>query len=194
MHDFYGLLEVVQDDDCGIILQTTVEGHIIHIDPQIINSIIGVPVLPISANPFSEVMEPPSIEQLKDYFDAHPQGDERAHAHIKIGAFSPPHQLLAKIVLHNLLPTARRSELVLKRAQFLYALSMRMPFCLCKHTLKHMLEMRDDHSTGLPFACLVMKLCLQFVTGISSKPGMRVQDPLRTQTLMKSNAQLRHEG
>jgi hypothetical protein len=76
VHDFYGLLEVVQDDDRGIILQTTVEGHIIQIDPQIISSTIGVPVLPILANPFSEVMEPPSIEQLKDYFDAHPQGDE----------------------------------------------------------------------------------------------------------------------
>jgi hypothetical protein len=57
-----------------------------------------------------------------------------------------------------------------------------------------MLEMRDDHSTWLPFACLVTKLCLQFVTDISSEPGMRVQDPLGTQTLMKSNAQLRHEG
>jgi hypothetical protein len=63
-----------------------------------------------------------------------------------------------------------------------------MPFFLCKHILNRMLEMRDDHSTGLPFACLVTKLCLQFVTDIYSEPRMRVQDPLGTQTLMKSNA------
>jgi hypothetical protein len=62
VRDFYVLLEVVQDDDRGIILYTTVQGHIIQIDPQIISSIIGVPVLPISANLFIEVLEPPSIE------------------------------------------------------------------------------------------------------------------------------------
>jgi len=56
VRDFYGHLEVVQDDDRGIILQTTVQRHVIQIDPQIISSIIGVPVLTISANPFIEVM------------------------------------------------------------------------------------------------------------------------------------------
>jgi hypothetical protein len=37
VRDFYGHLEVVQDDDSGIILQTTVQGHIIQIDPQAIS-------------------------------------------------------------------------------------------------------------------------------------------------------------
>jgi hypothetical protein len=134
------------------------------------------------------------LEQLRDFFGSHPQGDERAHAHIKIGAFSLPHQLLAKILLQNLWPTACRSELVLKRAHFLYALVMRMPFCLCKHILNRMLEMRDDHSTGLPFTCLVTKFCLQVVTDISIEPRMRMQDPPGSQTLMKSIAQLRFEG
>jgi hypothetical protein len=95
-----------------------------------------------------------------DFFDAHPQGDERAHSHIKIDEISPQHRLLAKIVLHILWPTARRSEPVLKRDRFLYALVMRMPFCLCKHILQTMLEMRDEHSIGLPFPCLIMKICL----------------------------------
>jgi hypothetical protein len=67
--------------------------------------------------------------------------------------FSPPHRLLAKIVLHNLWHTARKSELVLKRARFLYALVTRMSFCLCKHIMHTMLEMRDEHSTCPPFAC-----------------------------------------
>jgi hypothetical protein len=63
---------------------------------------------------------------------------------------------------------------VLKRAHFLYALAIRMPFCLCKHILNTMLDMRDDHATGLPFACLVTKICLPFVTNISVEPRMRV--------------------
>jgi hypothetical protein len=58
-----------------------------------------------------------------------------------------------------------------------------------------MLEMRDEHSTGLLFACLITKICLRFVTDITdTEPKVRVRDPLGSQTLMKSNAQLRFEG
>jgi hypothetical protein len=114
------------------------------------------------------------MEDLLDFFDAHPQGDEQAHQHIKIGAFTSPHGLLAKIVLHNLWPTAPRSELVLKRAKFLYALIMRLPFYLCKHIMHTMLKMRDKHSTGLPFACLVTKICLLSVIDITdTEPKVR---------------------
>jgi hypothetical protein len=38
VRDFYGHLEVVQDDDSAIILQSTVQGH--KIDLQVISSII----------------------------------------------------------------------------------------------------------------------------------------------------------
>jgi hypothetical protein len=48
-----------------------------------------------------------------------------------------------------------RSDLIQKRAQFLYAIIMRLPFCLCKHILNIMLEARDENTTGLPFACLI---------------------------------------
>jgi hypothetical protein len=138
------------------------------------SSIIDVPVLPILANPFIGVLEPPSLKQLRDFFDAHSHGDEGAHAHIKIDCFSPMHRLLAKIVLHNLWPIAHRSELVLKRSHLLYALVMRMSFCSCKHILNIMLDIRYDHSTSLPFVCLVMKICLQSVTNISVEPRMKV--------------------
>jgi len=140
-------------------------------------------VHPISANPFNEVLEPPTLDQLKDFFHAHPQGEERAHPNIKIGSFSPPLRLLAKIVQHNLWPTVRRSELILKRAQFLYAIVMRLPFCLCKHILDIMLESRDDHATGLPFACLITKIILQSKLDISTEPKMKIQDPLGNQLL-----------
>jgi hypothetical protein len=42
---FYANLEVVQDDDRGLVLQSTVGGHIIIVDPQIISQFIGVPFL-----------------------------------------------------------------------------------------------------------------------------------------------------
>jgi hypothetical protein len=51
-----------------------------------------------------------------------------------------------------------------------------------------MLEMRDEHSTGLPFACLITKLIIESGIDISAKPVMRIQDSLGSQTLVKSNA------
>jgi hypothetical protein len=127
----------------------------------------------------------PTLEQLRDFFHAHPQGHEWAYAFIKISAFSPPHRLFAKIVLHNLWPIARRSELMLKMTQFLYALCMSMPFCLCKHILNLMLEMRDEHTIGFPYACLITKLIIQSGIDVSVKPMMRIQDSLGSQTFMK---------
>jgi hypothetical protein len=95
----------------------------------------------------------------------------------------------------NFWPQARRSELTLKKATLLYAIVMRTPFCLCKHILHTMLEVCDETNTGLSFGCLISHICLQFVTEIfDSEPRSRILDPLGKQTLMKSNAQLRHEG
>jgi len=62
VREFYTHLEVVQDEDNGIVLQSTIEGHVFQIDPHVIIRILGVPVLHISASPFNEVVEPPTLE------------------------------------------------------------------------------------------------------------------------------------
>jgi hypothetical protein len=61
---FYANLEVVQDDDRGLVLQSTIAGHIITVDPQIINQFIGIPVLQLSGSPYNEVVLPPSLDDL----------------------------------------------------------------------------------------------------------------------------------
>jgi hypothetical protein len=124
---FYANLEVVQDDDRGLVLQSTVGGHTI-------TQFIGVPVLQIPGSPYNEVVLPPSLDDLREFFHVVPQGKERATT-IGIGALSAPHRMLAKIVQHNLWPVVRPSDLILKKAQFVYAISLRLPFCLCKHIL-----------------------------------------------------------
>jgi len=187
---FYANLEVVQDDDRRLVLQSTVLGHIITIDPQIISQVIGVPVLQLSVSPYNEVVLPPYMEDLREFFHAVRQGEERATT-IRIGALSTPHRMVAKIVQHNLWPVVRRNDLILKRAQFVYAISLRLPFCLCKHILDVILEAHDESNTGLPFGCLLTQIILQSGIGIASEPKMKIQDPLSKQTLMKSNAQQR---
>jgi len=131
---FYANLKVIQTNDHGAVLQPSVDGHIITVDPQIISQFIGVPVLQLSASPYNEVVLPPSLDDLKDFFNAIPQGEERATS-IWIGALTAPYRMLVKIVQHNLWPVVRHSDLILKRAQFVYAIYVRLPFCLCKHIL-----------------------------------------------------------
>jgi len=73
---FYANLEVAQDDDRGLVLQSTVDGHIITVDPQIISHFIGVPVLELPGSPYNEVVLPPSMGNLREFFLAVPQGEE----------------------------------------------------------------------------------------------------------------------
>jgi hypothetical protein len=101
--------------------------------------------------------------------------------------------MLAKIVQHNLWPVARRSDLILKKAQFVYDFQLHLPFCLCKHIMGVMLEARDESNTGLPFGCLLTQIILQLGININGEPKMKIQQPLSKQTLMKSNAQLRRD-
>jgi hypothetical protein len=98
--------------------------------------------------------------------------------------------MLAKIVQHNLWLVVRRSDLILKRAQFIYAIHLCLPFCLCKHILDVILEARDEGNTSLPFGCLLTQIILQSGISVAGEPKMKIQDPISKQTLMKSNAQL----
>jgi hypothetical protein len=129
------------------------------------------------------------MDDLREFFHAIPQGEEHATT-IRIGALSPSHHLLAKIVQRDLWPVVRRSNLILKKAQFVYAVHLRLPFCLCKHIMSVMLEARDEGNTGLSFGCLLTQIILQSGINITGEPKMKIQQPINKQTLMKSNAQL----
>jgi hypothetical protein len=94
---FYANLEVVQNDDHGVVLQSSVVGLLITVDPQVISNIIRVPVLEIPGTPYNEVVLPPSLDELREFFHAVPHGEERSTA-IWIGALSPSHRMLAKII------------------------------------------------------------------------------------------------
>jgi hypothetical protein len=183
---------VVQNDDSGIVLQSDIVGHIAMVDPKTIKRIINVLVLQISASPFSEGVLPPSLDELHDFFHVVPQNEERSSS-IRIGALSPAHRMLAKIIQHNLWPIVRRSDLILKRVQFVYGVCLHLPLCLCKHILGIIIEAKDESNTGLPFSCLLTQIILQSGFTIAREPKVKIQDLISKQTLMKSNAQLRRE-
>jgi len=184
---FYANLEVVQNDDHGVVLKSSVAGHLKTVDPQVISHIIRVLVLEISASPYIEVLLSPSLDDLKEFFCAVPQGEERSTT-IRIGALSSTHRMLAKIIQQNIWLVARRSDLMLKRAQFVNAIHLRLPFCLCKHILGVMLEACDESTAGLPFGCLLTQIILHSGINVNGEPKMKIQQPISKQTLMKSNA------
>jgi hypothetical protein len=101
--------------------------------------------------------------------------------------------MLAKIVQHNLWPVVRGSDLILKKAQFVYAIHLRLPFCLCKHILGVILEARNESNTGLPFGCLLTQIIIQSDISVIGEPKMKIQNPISKQTLMKSNAQMQRD-
>jgi hypothetical protein len=111
MPEFYGHMIVTQDDDHGLIMQTMVRGQTILINPQLISFVIGVPVLPVSEALFPD--EAPKIDFIHDFFGTRPQREDKSHSKINIGVFSPMHRFLAKIVVTNIWPQARRSKLTL---------------------------------------------------------------------------------
>jgi hypothetical protein len=131
-------------------------------------------VLEISASPYNEVVLPPSLDDLREFFRAVPQGEERSTA-IRIGALSSSHRMLAKIVQQNIWPVAQCSDLILKRAQFVYAIHLCLPFCLCKHILGVILEARDESIAGLLFGCLLTQIILQSGINVNGEPKMKIQ-------------------
>jgi hypothetical protein len=189
---FYANLEVVQNDDRGVVLQSSVPGHIITVDPQVISHIIRVPVLEISASQYNEVVLPPSLDDLREFFHAIPHSEERSTS-IRIGALSLSHRMLAKIIQQNIWPVVRRSDQILKRAQFVYSVHLCLPFCLCKHILGVMTETRDEGNAGLPFGCLITQIILQSGVNVTGEPTMKIQQSISKQTLTMSNAQLRRD-
>jgi hypothetical protein len=114
------------------------------------------------------------MDDLREFFHAVPQEEKRATS-IRIGALSPSYRLLAKIVQYNLWPVVRRSDLTLKKAQFMYAIHLRLPFCLCNHIMSVMLEALDEGNIGLPFGCLLTQIILQF--GIIITGELRFSSP-----------------
>jgi hypothetical protein len=71
-----------------------------------------------------------------------------------------------------------------------YAIHLRLPFCLCKHIMSVMLEAYDKGNTGLSFGCLLTQIILQSGIIITGEPNMKIQQPIGKQNLMNSNAQL----
>jgi hypothetical protein len=54
-----------------------------------------------------------------------------------------------------------------------------------------MIEMLEEHQMGLPYDCLVTRICMRFLKDIpASEPDVKPKGAFGKHTVMKSNAQL----
>jgi hypothetical protein len=95
-------MKVVQDEQRGLTLQTIVRGVTFRIGAALISTFIGIDLVPLEGVPYPDSVDPPSMEEMIEFFDPHHRAQDRAPQSIKIGVFYSPHQLVAKIVQHNL--------------------------------------------------------------------------------------------
>jgi len=192
VHEFYGNLKIVQIDQSFPILKTKVRGRSITVDPALISEVTHIPQVTAPRLPYPDNVEPPSIEDLRLLFD--PQRVEEWHEEMKnipIGWLQSHHRLLARIMMQNLWPLSRNNNLTIRRARFLYAIIKCVPFCLCKHIVLTMMDMLEEHHMGLPYGCLVTRICMRFMKDIhASKPVVKPEGAFGKHIVMKSNSQL----
>jgi hypothetical protein len=90
-------LEVVQDEQSGLTLQTIVGGVTFRVDAALIGSFIGTDPVPFEGVPFPDSVDPPSMEELLMFFDPQHRAPDRVSHSIRIVIFSSSHRLLAKL-------------------------------------------------------------------------------------------------
>jgi hypothetical protein len=114
---------------------------------------------------------------------------------IPIGWLQSHHLLLSRIMMHNLWPLSRNSNITIRRAKFLYAIIKRVPFGLCKHIVQTMMEMLEEHQMGLPYGCLVTRICMQVLQDIPAselevKPGGAFGKHIVVQIIILASARI----
>jgi hypothetical protein len=134
-------------------------------------------------------MEPPSMDKLVQFFDPR-QAQEDALQQIKIVTFISLYRFLAKLCYTISSPWDAVVGLFLKELDWCMLL-FKMYGSVCKFLLHVMIDMFDDHTCGLPFGCLVTRICQRYVPYIPPiEQFLMIQDSLGSQTIMKYDAQL----
>jgi hypothetical protein len=64
-------MEVVQDEQSNLTLQTTIRGVTFRIDAALIGTFIGTDPVPLEGVPYPDSVDLPSMEEMIEFFDPH---------------------------------------------------------------------------------------------------------------------------
>ncbi|KAG6704280.1 hypothetical protein I3842_07G128400 [Carya illinoinensis] len=103
----------------------------------------------------------------------------------------PEFRFLAKVVLTNLWPLSRHTELTVEKAQFIYALVKGVPINLLSHIVDVISKARSDKmdKESLPFGGLITKLAkISKVPLRSTEATIKMFGKISSKTVTKSEA------
>ncbi|XP_062149271.1 BRAP2 RING ZnF UBP domain-containing protein 1-like isoform X3 [Alnus glutinosa] len=192
VYEFYKNLEVVSIDKQTPCFETKVCGTTLTIDVDVISEVTDIPLSYAISTPFPDSVTQPSREELMGCFD--PRGTnvwEESKNSIPIDFLQSPQHLLARIVMQNIWPISRNSDVPLNRARMIFAIINQIPFCMCKHMIMMMIEMQEDNQIALPFGGLITKILKKKLANIPANEPMDMPEGnFGKLTVMKSNAQV----
>jgi hypothetical protein len=99
-----------------------VRGVKIGIDTSLISSVIGISVSSAPGIPFPKTVAQPSRDELMACFNQRKKfvWDEEGKNSAPFGWFDSPQRLLARIVLQNVWPIARHSDVPINRTNLIF--------------------------------------------------------------------------
>ncbi|KAG7979914.1 hypothetical protein I3843_05G154800 [Carya illinoinensis] len=101
----------------------------------------------------------------------------------------PQYRLLAKIVLTNLWPISRHTEISLERAYFMYALATGVSIDFPRHVIDIIHRSHVEKELNLPFGSLITKLAMIAKVPLrANEPTMKLPRPISALTVVKSSA------
>lgn len=128
--EFYKNLVITNLHEQSPSFETKVRSVKIRIDTSLISSVIGILVSTDLGIPFLKTAAQPSKDELMACFNQPKKfvWNKEGKNNVPIGWFDSPQRLLVRIVLQNVWPITRHSDVPLNRACLIYAIIKRVPF------------------------------------------------------------------
>ncbi|KAG7980996.1 hypothetical protein I3843_05G210200 [Carya illinoinensis] len=132
----------------------------------------------------------PCVEVVREFYSniAHFNLDD--HSIIStVRGIQIEYRLLAKIVLTNLWPISRHTEISLERAYFMYALATSVSIDFPRHVIDIIHRSHVEKELNLPFGSLITKLAMIAKVPLrANEPTMKLPGPISALTVVKSAA------
>ncbi|KAG6675550.1 hypothetical protein I3842_15G108700 [Carya illinoinensis] len=176
VQEFYSNIAHFNLDDHSII--STVRGIQIEVSPAILRNLFTLPEVESPLYPYKG-MGAPTKTAMRNLFVGltGPKWTAKTHR-LPLHNMLPQYRLLAKIVLTNLWPISRHTEISLEKAYFMYALATGVSIDFPRHVIDIIHRSHVEKELNLPFGSLITQLAM-----VAKLPG-----PISALTVVKSAA------
>jgi hypothetical protein len=184
VREFYANIEPI-----GLHSFTTyVRSQAVTVDGDLIQAIIGVPLVEESEYPFLLDVFPSKDTMMEVFMGGLVPCWPVQNASTRIVDFSAPMKILSHIMSYNLWPIRHYSDFGVDKATFLYALATEVPIDFASHAIQLMLATIGDGNLSLPFSGLITHIFAHLgIKPQEGEPGITSIASFDTKTITKSS-------